>query len=231
MPADTTHQVALQWLRRAIVEGELRAGERVRQEDVAERIGVSVVPVREALRALEGEGQVTYRPRRGYFVTELDLDDLVEIYGLRKLLETRAAALAVTELNQESVARIRQAAAEYEAVIEADDVSAGLFANRVFHFAVLEAGYQPHTMRLIRMLWDSTDPYRALYADIRKERVAAVRAHQEIIEALVGGEAEHLIELLDAHRERALEVLRGILGDAKSGPEGDGNASLGVAAR
>jgi DNA-binding GntR family transcriptional regulator len=82
----TTPQHVLDGLREAIIGGDLRPGERVRQEDVAARLGVSVAPVREALRILEQEGQVTYLPRRGYFVTELEYDDLAEIYGLRRLL-------------------------------------------------------------------------------------------------------------------------------------------------
>ncbi|MBV9916602.1 MAG: winged helix-turn-helix transcriptional regulator, partial [Solirubrobacterales bacterium] len=67
----TTPQHALEALRRAIVAGELRPGQRIAQEQFAERVGVSIAPVREALRMLEQEGQVVYRPRRGYFVREL----------------------------------------------------------------------------------------------------------------------------------------------------------------
>src|SRR5580704_7442836 len=87
----TTQQHAVDWLRPAIVTRALRPGERVDQEEGAERIGASVVPVREALRVLAQEGQLTYIPRRGYFVTRLAIGDLEEIYALRKLLEERAA--------------------------------------------------------------------------------------------------------------------------------------------
>ena len=73
---DTTQQHAVDWLRHAIVSGDLKPGERIPQEEIAERIGVSLIPVREALRVLEGEGQVTYRPRRGYAVTVLRIEDL-----------------------------------------------------------------------------------------------------------------------------------------------------------
>ncbi len=72
-PPSTTTQHALDGLRRAVVSGELGPGARVVQEGVAERLGVSIA-VREALRVLEQEGQVTYRPRRGYFVTELRIE-------------------------------------------------------------------------------------------------------------------------------------------------------------
>ena len=77
-------------LRGAILEGLLRPGQRVNQEEWAARTGVSLIPVREALRALAGEGLVAYRPRRGYAVTELDLAGLEEVYRLRRVLETDA---------------------------------------------------------------------------------------------------------------------------------------------
>ena len=91
----TAQEAVLAELRRAIVTGELAPGEQVLQDALAERFGVSRVPLREALKILEGEGQVTYRPHRGYFVAELDVDDLREVYRIRDLLESEAVRVAV----------------------------------------------------------------------------------------------------------------------------------------
>lgn len=87
----TAAQHVIESLRRTFVAGELKPGARVRQEEIAERLGVSLAPVRETLTVLEQEGQLPYRLRRGYFVTELDLDDLHEIFDLRRLVAGRAA--------------------------------------------------------------------------------------------------------------------------------------------
>jgi DNA-binding GntR family transcriptional regulator len=211
-PPGTTQEHAVEWLRRAIVEGRLRPGQRVAQEDVAERIGVSVAPVREALRVLEQEGQVTYRPRRGYFVTELRIDDLEEIYALRAMLEERAARRALPALDEDALERIALAGSKCAAAAVAGDVAGELDANRRFHFAILDAPGHPHVMRLIRLLWDSTEAYRALYYNSREERNAAVEAHERILEAIRARDADRLVLELDAHRERALAVLRRILG-------------------
>jgi DNA-binding GntR family transcriptional regulator len=148
----TAQQHALDWLRRLIVAGELRPGERVNQEELAERIGLSVAPVREALRVLEQEGQVTYLPRRGYFVTELRIEDLCEIYELRRILEERAVRTALPGLDDEALGRIRQAAEDCVNAVENGDVASELAANRRFHFAMFEAPSQPHTLRVIRLL-------------------------------------------------------------------------------
>jgi DNA-binding GntR family transcriptional regulator len=208
----TSPQHVLDGLRRAIIARELRPGERVGQEDVAQRLGVSVAPVREALRILEQEGQVTYLPRRGYFVTELRYADLAEIYDLRGLLERRAATAALPHLEAADLARIRSAARECADAVQDGDVLTELAANRRFHFAIMEPAGQPHLLRLIRLLWDSTEAYRAIYYNSAGERRQSLDAHDRIIAALNAGDAADLIDELDAHRERALVVLREVLG-------------------
>lgn len=209
-PATTAQQV-LESLRQGLVSGMLRPGQRVTQEDVAVRLGVSVAPVREALRVLEQEGQLVYHARRGYFVTELRIEDLEEIYELRRVLEERVARLALPALNDETLTRVRAAAEECEAAGEAADVARELAANRRFHFGLLDGADQPHTMRMIRLLWDSTEAYRAIYYNSPAERRRAAKAHKRILAAVAARDADRLVAELDAHRHRALEVLRGIL--------------------
>jgi DNA-binding GntR family transcriptional regulator len=169
--------------------------------------------VREALRVLEQEGQVVYHPRRGYFVRELRIEDLEEIYELRRLLEERAARLTLPSLGGAALRGIRDAARECVRAAAEGEVAAQLEANRRFHFAIVEAPGQPHTTRLIRMLWDSTEAYRALYYNSPAERRRANAAHQRILKSIERRDADGLVAELDAHRGRALEVLRGILGE------------------
>lgn len=213
----TVQQHAVGLLRRLIVDGELRPGQRVNQEDLAARIGVSIAPVREALRVLEQEGQVTYLPRRGYFVTELRIEDLREIYALRRLLEERAVRHALPTLDDDARERIRQAARDCVDAAQAGEVAAELEANRRFHFGVFDAPDQPHVLRVIKLLWDSTEAYRALYYNSPEERQASVQAHDRILAAITDQDADRLVAELDAHRERALDVLAGVLDPARSG--------------
>lgn len=191
-------------LRAAILEGELRPGQRVNQAAWAERAGVSPIPVREALGALAGEGLVEYRPRRGYAVTELDLHELEEVYALRRTLETQALRRGVPRARPEDLAALAEAAAACRGAAPA----ARLSANRRFH-ALLHglAGSRP-LARLIDLLWDSTEAYRALYYALPGEADAADRAHRELLAAVAARDAERAVELQDAHRERALRRLR-----------------------
>jgi len=207
----TTPQHALEELRRAIVAGELQPGQRIGQDELAGRLGVSVAPVREALRTLEQEGQVRYLPRRGYFVTELSIRDLEEIYELRALLEADVAVRALDQLDGDAIARIEAAADECARAAHAGDVTAELAANRRFHLEILAAPDRPHSLKLIRQLWDSTEAYRALYYNLPEERLGSLSAHDRILAALRARDRVALVAELDAHRQRALEVLREIL--------------------
>ncbi len=180
---------------------------------MAEQVGLSLAPVREALRVLEQEGQITYQARRGYFVTELRMADLREIYDLRWLLEQRAVRKALPHINDQELERIEEAARGCVASVRDGDVAGELAANRRFHLAILEPCGQPHLMRLIRMLWDSTEAYRAMYYNLAEERAASLKAHDEIIAAVRDREADALVRALNAHRERALTVLGALLSE------------------
>jgi len=209
---ETTAQHALESLREAIIAGELRPGQRVLQEEIAESFGVSIAPLREALAVLEQEGQVTYLPRRGYLVTELRIEDLEEIYELRQVLEERCARRTLPTLDDDAMERIRLAARDCVTAAEAGDIATELAANRRFHFAILESPDQVHAMRVIRLLWDSTEAYRAIYYNSHAERRNAAMAHERIVASIEVGNANRLVAELNDHRNSALVFLREVLG-------------------
>jgi DNA-binding GntR family transcriptional regulator len=207
----TAAQHAVEGLRKALIGGELGPGDRVRQEELAEGMGISLSPVREALAVLEQEGQVTYLPRRGYFVTELDVAQVREIYELRDVLEERAVRRALPLLEDDALRRIDLAARDCVDAASAGDVAAELEANRRFHFAILSSPDQVHTLRLIRLLWDSTETYRALYYNSPQARDESLQAHDRILEALRERDADRLVAELATHRRDALTQLEAIL--------------------
>ncbi len=207
----TTASHALAGLREAIVEGRLRPGQRVLQEILAAELGVSVTAVREALAALAQEGQVRYFPRRGYFVAELSVADLEEIYALRAVIENEMAARAIDRLDPAAETAMREAAAACEAAAAAGDVSAELTANRRFHFALLAASGQPRWLKVVGQLWDLTEAYRALYYNSAHERQRSLEAHERILAAVGSGDGGRLVEELASHREEALRFLREVL--------------------
>lgn len=207
----TAQEAVLNELRRAIVSGELVPGQQIVQDVVAERLGVSRVPVREALKILEGEGQVHYSPHHGYFVTKLDVDELIEIYRIRRLIESEAVRAGAPRLTKEDLDRMAETVEEMAAAGADGDIAELTVANRRFHFTLFEAAELPRFVRIIRQLWDSSDPYRSLYFVTPAHRDNIDKEHRQILRAAKRKDAERLVRLLDQHREHAIEELKEVL--------------------
>ena len=203
----TAQEAVLAELRRAIITGELAPGEQVLQDTLAERFGVSRVPLREALKILEGEGQVTYRPHRGYFVTALDLDDLREVYRIRDLLESEAITVAVSRITEAELDAAASALDDVEQAARDDDLLGMTEANRRFHFCLIEAAQMPRLLRLVRILWDATDVYRSVYYAQGRRRAAVNTEHREALAAIRAGDADRAVRVLRQHRAHAVRTL------------------------
>ncbi|MEB3368563.1 GntR family transcriptional regulator [Saccharopolyspora mangrovi] len=209
----TTQEYVLDELRKSIVSGDLTPGQPIRQDSIAAGMGVSRVPLREALKTLEAEGQVVYQPHRGYSVAELSLADLLEVYRMRELLESEAAKVAAERLTDADLTRITDAGQDVEKAAEDGDLVAMISANRRFHFALLEPAGMPRLLRVVRTLWDATDAYRAVYYNSGTNRARVRREHEAIIAAAEDRRADDLIRLLAEHRDHAVDALRGTIGE------------------
>ncbi|WP_104178764.1 GntR family transcriptional regulator [Cryobacterium sp. Y50] len=198
-------------LRRLIAVGEFAPGQPLRQEDLAVRLGVSRVPVREALNTLETEGHVVHEPHRGYRVTELSLADLLEVYRLRQLLEAEAVRATIARDGKQVLADLRAAAAEVEQANAAGNLLAMNAANRRFHFILVTSSGLPRLERILRALWDSTEAYRRLYYEQSSNRTLVEHEHASIVDAFAVGDAVLVIRLLDEHRGHATTALGALL--------------------
>lgn len=199
----TAQEAVLATLRSEIGTGALAPGEQVVQDELARRYGVSRVPIREALRILEAEGLLEYHPHRGYFVTELSVEDLVEVYRIRELLEAEALSMVVDRIADDDIAHLDGLLSEVERATAAQDVTAITDANRSFHFAMLDECGMPRLVRLIRLLWDATDAYRSVYF-MEPANLKRVNAeHRQMMEALRARDAGRLVAVQAEHRARS----------------------------
>jgi DNA-binding GntR family transcriptional regulator len=211
----TAQDVVLAALRSDILTGALAPGDQIVQESLAERYGVSRVPLREALKTLESEGQVVYHPHRGYFVAELSVADLLEVYRLRAIFEAEAIRHAVPALADDDVEALADLLAEVDAAAADGDVIGMTAANRRFHFAIFDAAGLPRLSRLLRQLWEATDAYRALYFQAAGNRERVEHEHAAMLAALRARDAERVIVLHDEHREHSVASVRAILEAAR----------------
>jgi DNA-binding GntR family transcriptional regulator len=198
-------------MRRAITSGELKPGQQLVQDVIAAELGVSRVPVREAMRALESEGHITHVPHRGYFVADLSAEDLREITKIRDLLEGEAIRSAVPALTDEHIEQLQHACDQVAQCATAGDYRAMTEANRVFHFTLLEAADMPRTIRILRNMWDATELYHSLYFADTKHRAQVNREHKAILAAARKRDTETLVRLLAEHRQHAIAAVDAVI--------------------
>lgn len=207
----TAQEAVLAELRSLIATGRMHPGERIVQDTLAHRLGVSRVPLREALKILEGEGQVTYMARRGYFVVQLSLSDLLEVYRIREILEAEAVRTAIPLMTADDIDRFEAAAQDVERAADAVDVSAMTRANRRFHLILIEACALPRLIWIIRLLWDATEVYRSVYYTGEVNRDGVTDEHRLLVEAVQARDVERTLLMLDVHRRHAIAALRPVL--------------------
>lgn len=149
-------------LRELLLQGVLKPGTRIDQAELAASFGVSTVPVREALLRLQSAGLVEVIPHRGVFVSEVSVEELLDIYTTRELLEEQAARLAAVNLNESVVETLEDLAAGMQAAASRKQLDELLALNREFHFTIYRAAKRRHLLQLIEQLWDLSTRYAHL---------------------------------------------------------------------
>ena len=201
---------AVETIRVMIREGVLLPGEPVRQQDMARRLGMSRVPIREALHALKTEGLLSHHTNRGYFVARWSAEQLQQIYMMRGLLETELLRRLVWPDSHQLIA-IKAINDDLARAVADRDVVAVAQLNRRFHDAIFELSPLETVRQEINRLWEMSDSYRALYL-AGPSRYRTVAEHEEMIQALRRRDLDGLLDALDRHRAGALEELVALLG-------------------
>jgi DNA-binding GntR family transcriptional regulator len=186
-------------LEQDIVTGTLRPGERLDEQGLAVRFGVSRTPIREALMQLATAGLVTLQPRRGAFVAALGLKDIVERFEVMAALEAACGALAARRITDEER---RELLAAHEAC--AREAAGGgsdayYYANEHFHEVIYAACHNAFLAEQTRQLHDRLKPYRRLQLRARSRVAGSLAEHQGIVDAILAGEGDEAERLLREH--------------------------------
>lgn len=190
--------IAFEQLRDAIVSGELKPGTRLHQDAIAEELGISRMPLREALRRLDELGFVTIRHHRGTFVTEPSIDEIRDTYAVRTLLESASAAEAARNIGNERLERLREILSDAREALEAEDGPSLAEQNALFHLTAHEASENEVLMRMINDLTMHCQRYRLQHARLTDRAAEALYEHEQILEAWSEHdprEASHWIEV------------------------------------
>lgn len=218
-----THDAAVASIRDRIAHGVMHPGDQVRQQALADDLGMSVVPVREALNTLRAEGLLVYRPHRGYFVAQFDLADLEETYEIRGLLEDAAVARGVPGLRAVDLAELEETLRTIRKVDERTpfDIAAFTAAERRFQFLLFEAAQMPFLANFIRVLWDAIAAYRALLLSDPERRASIVAQDESVLAAAARRDAARVAAHLRAQRADAIAYFHAISADDGSRRRGE----------
>lgn len=208
-PLQLTLQAAAH-IRGLIIDRVLLPGEKVRQVDLAQRIGVSRSPLREALRTLESEGVVAYHVNRGYVVARLDDDDLAQIYRMRSMFE-RELLFTIESPPGAVLTQLSGINTDMIAAIDRRDFADVLRLNRDFHFTIFDLSPLRQFQREAERLWQLSEGYSTQWWWRTPEaRTRIDTEHLEIIRLLGLFDRDRLVEVCESHRigghERTLAV-------------------------
>ena len=200
-------------IRDAIIEGRIKAGERLMEPDVAKNLGVSRTPLREAFLQLESEGFVKVTPRRGAVVSELSEKDAEETYVIKSALEGLAARMAVNNITPETIQQLRALNAEMEkkASSKEKDHRAILDLNAKYHYLMNKASGNEKLCHMISILRKQTLRYNYIYLTVLSHIDQSIEEHRAIIEALEKRDQKLVEKLVFAHGENAGKTLCGYI--------------------
>ena len=195
----TIASMTIEALRERILRGDYPEGEPLRQDALADDLGVSRIPVREALRQLEAEGLVTFNPHRGAVVSTLSLSEIAELFELRAEIECDLLARAVPAMTKEQLDRATDVLDDFEAALRAGEATRWGPLNWHFHAALYAPADRNFTMGVVQKLHQHSDRYFRLQLLFAHGGARANEEHRAIAAAVAEKDASGASRLMRSH--------------------------------
>jgi DNA-binding GntR family transcriptional regulator len=209
---------AARHIERMISEGRLAGGERINEAALAERLGVSRAPVREALRGLEGRGLVERVANRGMFVRELTVKEMLDIFDMRALLMGYGAERAAELVTAERRAALARLLDDMDEAARSEDGRRYYTLNMAFHTAILAYSNNRRAVQIYEQLAADLHRFRRSYFDFMSNMMKSNAEHRAVFEAIAVGDAKEARRLAERHvHEGKLRVLQSLEPEAATG--------------
>lgn len=203
--------VVFNTLRQAIITGEFAPGERLMEIALANRLGVSRTPVREAIRKLELEGLVVMIPRKGAEVAKITEKDLRDVLEVRSSLEELAAELATERMNEEIKEKLEKALDDFKKAIDSEDNAAIADSDVEFHDIIFEATGNARLIQIISNLREQMYRYRLEYVKDTEYHTVLLNEHRELVKAMLEGKKDEARKIMKKHiNNQEMTVIRNI---------------------
>lgn len=207
MNSMTKQETVYNVLKENILDGHLKPGTRLVLSRIAKELGVSEIPVREAIRMLEAKGLVTLTPHAGAQVSELDAEDVQEIAMIRSLLEGYASKSAVPFIKQKDLNLLYEYMDKMEECINNNDGTTFGVLNRQFHSLIYELCPYKRLQKMIYELWDGYERTRSVFSIGKNQLLKSLNEHKEILYAIESGNSERVEYLVRKHRMKSAKSL------------------------
>ena len=191
--------VVFNTLRRAILTGQLKPGERLMEVHLANKLGVSRTPIREAIRKLELEGLVIMIPRRGAEVARITEKSLKDVLEVRRALDALSVELACDRITEEDMERLLQACQDFEKAAKGKDASVIAKADVALHDIIVEATGNQRLAQLVNNLSEQMYRYRFVYIKEESKHDMLVAEHREIYESIASRDKERAARAAKLH--------------------------------
>jgi DNA-binding GntR family transcriptional regulator len=203
----TKLEVVYNVLRENIVNGNLEPGARLVIKKIAQDLGVSDIPVREAIRMLEAQGLVTMTPHAGAQVSKFNIDDIQEIVAVRGLLEGYASRTAIPFIQGQVLDELNACLDEMKKCVEEGNLSDFGALNRKFHQIIYDQSPIKRLNKMISEMWDGSERTRAVFGLSKQRPKDSLKEHQDILAAILEGDGDKVERLVREHRRRIGEIL------------------------
>lgn len=203
-------------LRDAIRKGILEPGERLMEVQLAEELGISRTPVREAIRKLEQEGYVIMMPRRGTYVSDVSVRDVKEIFEIRSALESLATGLAARRIEPEDLEKLQNLLDEIEIYINKNDIEKIVETDIKFHGLIYQVSGNERLVNIINNLKEQTARFRTQSMSYPGRLQETLEEHSEMVEAIANGDVSAARDAAEHHMESAEKTLLKAMRKAKT---------------
>lgn len=203
-------------LRDAIRKGILEPGERLMEVQLADELGISRTPVREAIRKLEHEGYVIMMPRRGTYVSDVSVHDVKEIFEIRSALESLATGLAARKIEPEELEKLQNLLVEIEGYISKNDIEKIVESDIKFHGLIYQVSGNERLVNIINNLKEQTARFRTLSMSYPGRLQETLEEHSEMVEAIANGDVSAARDAAEHHMESAEKTLLKAMRKAKN---------------
>jgi DNA-binding GntR family transcriptional regulator len=217
----TKNEAVYEKLRKEIIEGRLKPGERITFSKLSKKYGLSETPIREAVKKLESEGLLFLTPHVGAIVSKIDPEEIIEFYLIRMELESLATKLAISYITDSEIEDLCKNIQESEAAILKNQYENLGKLNKEFHLAIYRSAPFPHLFKLIVELWEKVHRIRSVDGVfiVAPERAReSLEEHKKIVDAIKQKNAGLAAELVKKQKQNSLMAIAKFLGKTEEDP-------------